>query len=1345
MPDGAVRRFAFLAGTAEYPAIPHATLTSVRADLEEMRELLVDQLGYEIAGGAPLLNPTSQALRLALSDWFVADERTPEDLVLIYYSGHGLVTRRAVLQLITHDSRMRQLPATALPASELALHFIPEDADGGRLVLPAGVFVIVDTCYAGAGAANVAGMAAELHAQASDATSVFALACARPREEADEGVFTAALSEVLRNESGKLGKTQQELLSALDVPDALNAYFAERGLRQRAELSGVNMRNLAFWPNPRYAEAVPPGLDVEVQEAVRTGAVESGWDRADPAIELARVPGAFTGRETALDELTAWLATPPDRTLRVVTGGPGSGKSTLLREILGDGTNADVAIRARGRTRADVTALMGAWLGVAEDPEGLLAALSERTTRCVIVVDGLDESAEPQATAALFATLAREAPSAKVLVGTRPHLVNLLDPQPTEVVDLDSDQYFDARDIVATIMRRLVQEADSPYRDNPALAITVAEQASARAGHSFLLADLIGGDLAAARQPPRPADLQADMPNVAAALRHELDRFGADRQRVEDLLTPLAHARGKGLPWTTLWPGIATALSGRAYGDGDIAWLLEHAGSYVIEDASDGRSVYRTFHEELARAMRGDDDDDVHGVFTDQLLTALPRRANGAYAWENADPYITRHLATHAARADRIALLAQDPGFLAAAEPQRLLAALASAGEERLSQVVRLAAPRAVGATAPERAAYLELVARQQSLDDLANALDPHELDPPWRCRWARWTPDSPHRVVPTPHIQAYTHPVVELAGRRVVFSGGLDRSVRRWDARSGDELGKAIVPGRGRIVALAVAVSDATVSIAAHRRTFLFRHDVVVLDEEGAIVAGPFRGERSPTWVRMAGGPALVTLSSEEIRVRAFTDGDAVTYSAAPGTRPVRMAAITVSAGLRVVCAHDNGAVTLTRWTRGHVQIRRLRGTVKNPRGVALTASGLVLAWDSFGRLRRWQVDGGRAGPDLTGVTGPLTVASMAGREVLVHQAGLALEVREPSSGELLARLDGHNEPSRSLTSSGAWVVSDDAGTLRIWDLDDPHRRGTVVGHAVQVALRHPDGIRTLAAEGGAILAVDDRGEAAAVIDAPERATQLAALRTSSGDVVAVGMPEGRIGLWRQGVSGGQVEFLGRTPTRDEQSTALALRDRGGAVELLSAGRAPAHIRTWRVPQIRETPAPLDVGPEFTDYAAFHEHDGQTLAATLSDSGVLRVWDVDAARLARGPFALEEGSGDAVALGAFSTGSVLACARSSYDGTSAVLIWGLDDGRLLAEFEAPDNTRISALAPGVLLGRDVVLAGMNTSIVIWNLDAQVVARIELDAAIKAVVLVPPSEFQVATNKGLVSVELRGA
>ncbi|MFC7482996.1 hypothetical protein ACFQX7_27545 [Luedemannella flava] len=51
-----------------------------------------------------------------------------------------------------------------------------------------------------------------------------------------------------------------------------------------------------------------------------------------------------------------------------------------------------------------------------------------------------------------------------------------------------------------------------------------------------------------------------------------------DRERVVDLLRAVAFAFGRGLPWYQIWPRVANAVSlnGRAYGDADARWLLNH-------------------------------------------------------------------------------------------------------------------------------------------------------------------------------------------------------------------------------------------------------------------------------------------------------------------------------------------------------------------------------------------------------------------------------------------------------------------------------------------------------------------------------------------------------------------------------------------------------------------------------------------------------------------------------------------------------------------------------------------------------------------------------------------------
>ena len=55
--------------------------------------------------------------------------------------------------------------------------------------------------------------------------------------------------------------------------------------------------------------------------------------------------------------------------------------------------------------------------------------------------------------------------------------------------------------------------------------------------------------------------------NVAHAMADYLDRF--DQDRVEDLLRPLAHSYGDGLPPDELWAGLAT---GNTWPTTDSSW-----------------------------------------------------------------------------------------------------------------------------------------------------------------------------------------------------------------------------------------------------------------------------------------------------------------------------------------------------------------------------------------------------------------------------------------------------------------------------------------------------------------------------------------------------------------------------------------------------------------------------------------------------------------------------------------------------------------------------------------------------------------------------------------------------
>jgi hypothetical protein len=95
--------------------------------------------------------------------------------------------------------------------------------------------------------------------------------------------------------------------------------------------------------------------------------------------------------------------------------------------------------------------------------------------------------------------------------------------------------------------------------------------------------------------------LDGEVPATALeAFAHDLQaRFGADEQRVDDLLAALAWGESKGLTWR-VWPRVANALArrSRSYDDNEVAWVLSHAGSsvgpaclFAFYGSSDSRGV----------------------------------------------------------------------------------------------------------------------------------------------------------------------------------------------------------------------------------------------------------------------------------------------------------------------------------------------------------------------------------------------------------------------------------------------------------------------------------------------------------------------------------------------------------------------------------------------------------------------------------------------------------------------------------------------------------------------------------------------------------------------------------
>jgi hypothetical protein len=384
------------------------------------------------------------------------------------------------------------------------------------------------------------------------------------------------------------------------------------------------------------------------------------------------------------------------------------------------------------------------------------------------------------------------------------------------VVRLERDPAVEAA-IVDYVAQRLQEIPESPYVNEPEPVRRAAAEAVAASSQGiFLLARLLARALARGDQ---PLDLTSEHAQellrggVAEAFAADLARYGPDEQRVRDLLVPLAWAEGAGLPRRQVWLAVANALAGHGHVESDLAWLLEHVGAHLIEAGEDGQTVYRLYHQAFNDYLRrGHDERTVHSRITDALLALVS--SDGGRNWAGANPYLPRHLAAHAAAAGRLAELVDDARYLLYADPQRLASVLGSVDHRQhvLARLYWRALDRLRDATPTERAAALHVTALHH--EPTALPLIDTDAELPWRGLWAAGPPTPFHRRITGHTNRVLAVAVGEVGGRAVIVSGGGDKTVRVWDAETGEP--RAVVTGHtGGVRTVAVGqVSARTVIV---------------------------------------------------------------------------------------------------------------------------------------------------------------------------------------------------------------------------------------------------------------------------------------------------------------------------------------------------------------------------------------------------------------------------------------------------------------------------------------------------------------------------------------------------
>ncbi|HEV7507737.1 MAG TPA: caspase family protein [Thermoanaerobaculia bacterium] len=321
------RKVALLIGNSTYgPGLP--PLEKPDADIAALAKVLADPAIGGFDDVKPLLDANSDKTRREVARFFSG--RSPDDLLLLYFSGHGLRNDRGGLYLAVQDTEAELLSGTAVPAA-----FISEEMDNCRSRRQ---ILILDCCYSGAFERGAKGPAANpATAFRGNGLGRFVLTASDSMQLAWEDVAassTGGLSVFTRHlvrglESGEADLNGDGLISVDELYDYVYARVVEENPRQTPGKSTSKQQGEIFLArNPAGPKLRP--LPAELMQAldhplatVREGAVrelrrflrgsDAGMAKsARKALEEARDDDSRRVAKVAAEILAAAFPVPAD-------------------------------------------------------------------------------------------------------------------------------------------------------------------------------------------------------------------------------------------------------------------------------------------------------------------------------------------------------------------------------------------------------------------------------------------------------------------------------------------------------------------------------------------------------------------------------------------------------------------------------------------------------------------------------------------------------------------------------------------------------------------------------------------------------------------------------------------------------------------------------------------------------------------------------------------------------------------------------------------------------------------------------------------------------------------------
>lgn len=1354
------RRFLIATAVSHYPHAPEWDRPGLVEARRKMVDLFTGKLGYEHVSDLGA-NPTQHQLLRELREFCRAEDRRPDDIVAVYIAGHGERLDNEEYVLLTSDTNPDDL-YDALQPGQLARKILA-GTKVRRLLL------MLDTCYSGQGGNEVLASMAKLKSNWREKDAGLALiTSAQPNELAQTGAFPELLTEAVTS-LATAGYTPQ-LLSLDAVVNATRSNpkrpdFQHIGL----EIIGLTGEIPPFLPNAKHSPRLSH-TDMALQQAAEWDEQDERRDvefrtrllrRAMGHSDANRVGWWFSGRHRALRDITAWLSDlPDDRPALVVTAGPGSGKTAvlgLLAAVSDPEYRRTVPLASLGLRAAQLpppkaigTAVYAQNLTDQQAVRALAAALRLPPTEVVadllnhlnsrpepehpqvILIDGLDEAATPTTLCGQVLRPLMELVGShlRLLLGTRPHLLAPLGLDRRDHIDLDAPHYADPRAVLAYAVRNLIDaHPESPYLDCPHPdRLAVAQAVAEAADHSFLVARITAGTLAATRLLPDPwdPDWRRSLPSAAAdAMHRDLhQRFGEGAERILDLLRPLAYAEGQGLPWEDIWAPLASELSGQRYTNEDLHQLRRDAGAYVVEAVEDGRSVYRLYHEAMAEYLRqGRDAGAAHRAFTTALRRAVPYQLDGTPDWARAHPHALRHLATHAAAAGLLDTFLADLEYLVHADCDTLAPHLLKAESDtaRLHAAIYLISLHVHRSTdVASRRQLLAVNAARFNEPAALEALNSRAAEQAWKPVAASGSQVSANmRHVCAGHTDVVDSVAcTELNGRPIAVSASRDHTLRIWDLTTGQPVGGPLTGHTGDVYGLACTTVDGR-PIAV---TGSHDHTVRIWDlTTGRSIGEPLTGHTDDVdaivCTELDGRPIAASCSSDgTLRIWDLNTGRPVGRPMATHSSVATLACAVV--GDRPVAVAGSAGSTLSVWDlRTQNQLSQWEGgggwnaalacaeLDGRPVVVGCTHTGRVHIWDldTYQPIAEWQ---GAANSPSSLVCVELDgrqVAFIGSRDATVRTWDLT------THRQMGPVLKGHSSGVRTVACSSmsgqpvAVTGSFDA-TVRVWDLS-PRQ---IVGRPVTAHTNTIQGLDLAVLNERPVFVTISEDSTVRVWD---RSTGLPLCppmdgHSDSGQSVSCAVLAGRPVAVTSGsdstVRVWDVE-TGQPLCPPIQLTYETIADVACTVvnglPVVVGASLNKVVRVWNIETGKELHQPLEGHTDGVTTVACAALDGRPVAVTTSLDKTLRVWDLATARPLGNGMPSDSGPVSCTILG-----NRMVAVSCSDDTT--IQIRDLRTGQLIGQPMTGHTDFVTALVCAQLDGRPVAVTGSwDNTVRIWDLQ----------------------------------------